>query len=277
MNARNMTSSIAVHRLSKDELLRRYTFDLGWAITTAEGKRPCRKDWNRESPLPLPQLLKWERNFILRTGLLSGVVVVDCDRGASIDALGLPPTPTVRSGSGGMHFYFTANEVLRNPVGLIAPHVDLRADGAGIVVPPSVHPKTRQPYRWMLPPWEVAPAPLPEWIVELARPKSPPEPPSTFAAQGVARPRAYVQQALSSELERIRNATPGNRNHALNTASYSLGQLVGAGVLDGDICEEQLYAAALEAGLDARSTRATLRSGMTAGIRNPRNTSKIRT
>lgn len=60
----------------------------------------------------------------------------------------LPATPTVRTGSGGFHFYFA------RPAGLhvknwvkFAPGCDVRADGGMVVAPPSMH-KSGTPYAW---------------------------------------------------------------------------------------------------------------------------------
>jgi hypothetical protein len=65
------------------------------------------------------------------------------------------------------------------------------------------------------------------------------------------------------------------RNHALNTAAFRLGQLVGAGLLTREEAEATLTAAAVEAGLgqDPRQVGEiprTIASGLNAGIRNPR-------
>ena len=44
----------------------------------------------------------------------------------------------------------------------------------------------------------------------------------------------YVQAILDGEVERVRSAIPGTRNHALNTAGFIMGQLIGS----GEITEE---------------------------------------
>jgi hypothetical protein len=60
------------------------------------------------------------------------------------------------------------------------------------------------------------------------------------------------------------------RNNTLNTASFSLGQLVAGGALDQSTVENQLMAAATTAGLDSKEITKTIRSGMSAGAKSPR-------
>ena len=70
--------------------------------------------------------------------------------------------------------------------------------------------------------------------------------------------------------DRVRSAPVGQRNHTLNSAAYSLGQLVAAGALDQDRAVEALTAAAESAGLEPAEIAATIDSGLTAGARRPR-------
>jgi hypothetical protein len=83
---------------------------------------------------------------------------------------------------------------------------------------------------------------------------------------------AYVRKALNDEVQRVRTAEPGTRNDTLNKAAYNLGQLVGAG-LDRQVVEAELHAAALLAGLHDVETLKTIRSGLDAGEKQPRQVS----
>ena len=65
-------------------------------------------------------------------------------------------------------------------------------------------------------------------------------------------------------------APEGTRNDQLNRSAYSIGQLVGAGVLDAEEAGSALLNAAMRTGLSEREATATIRSGMIPGIRNPR-------
>ncbi len=83
-------------------------------------------------------------------------------------------------------------------------------------------------------------------------------------------PRAYARAALDDEVNRVRNAPEGTRNDALNRAAHALGQLVGAGALDRGDVERALVGAALAAGLGEREAERTIRSGIDAGEKEPR-------
>ncbi len=97
------------------------------------------------------------------------------------------------------------------------------------------------------------------------------EQPAMRAPAVVSGPRPhYVQAALDGELEAVRTAPQGTRNDQLNRSALKLGRLVGAGLLDEDTAVQQLTAAAGAAGLGATETARTIRSGMRAGIADPR-------
>lgn len=80
----------------------------------------------------------------------------------------------------------------------------------------------------------------------------------------------YAQQGLINELARIANAPEGTRNDTLNTAAYNLGTLIGAGQLGEQLVVDQLTRAGLAAGLEPRETERTIRSGISAGLQEPR-------
>jgi hypothetical protein len=62
----------------------------------------------------------------------------------------------------------------------------------------------------------------------------------------------------------------GQRNHRLNAAAFSLGQLVGAGLISQNTVAEQLLNAARVAGLSEREALPTIDSGLRAGRAQPR-------
>ena len=64
-------------------------------------------------------------------------------------------------------------------------------------------------------------------------------------------------------------APTGTRNDTLNRAAFVLGRLVGAGVVGAGEVVRELEAAARHAGLGRVETQRTIRSGMTAGTRQP--------
>ena len=84
------------------------------------------------------------------------------------------------------------------------------------------------------------------------------------------RQRHYVQAAIQAEYDALISTGEGNRNNQLNLGSYSLGQLVGAGLLERLEVVELLTQAAREIGLRPGEIGSTIRSGLDAGIKEPR-------
>ncbi len=160
---------------------------------------------------------------------------------------------------------------MRNSAGTaLGPGIDVRGDGGYVIAPPSVH-ASGEPYRWSGP----ANIPdLPSHLLELLR--EPPPPPHRRPHAPTEPPRldralsAWAARALTDESHHVAQAAPGVRNHLLNRAAFSLGQIVATGLLDEDTVVSHLHHAATGVGLGARESRATIRSGLTAGMRNPR-------
>ncbi|WP_169989099.1 hypothetical protein [Microbispora sp. H10836] len=86
----------------------------------------------------------------------------------------------------------------------------------------------------------------------------------------------YVASAVRNEIQRVLDAVPSTRNNTLNVAAFSLGTLIGAGLLDRGTAETALTRAAEAIGLDQdrdcgpRGIAATINSGLTKGAQNPR-------
>jgi hypothetical protein len=92
-------------------------------------------------------------------------------------------------------------------------------------------------------------------------------------ARGVSmddRTRCYVESALIGETEAVREEHEGNRNNRLNHAAFALGRLVGGGYLSEAEVERSLLNAAKHAGLSEEEARPTIRSGLEAGKKEPR-------
>src|SRR5262249_9708 len=86
----------------------------------------------------------------------------------------------------------------------------------------------------------------------------------------VARLSDYVSAALANELAAVAAAPEGKRNDQLNRSAFSLGQLVGAGMIEREVVERSLIGAAAGAGLDCGEVERTVKSGIEAGILKPR-------
>lgn len=216
----------------------------------------------------------------VRAGAVSSLVVLDIDRqSGGFESLidlqrrhgALPPTLTVVTGGGGRHYWFAhPGGTVRNSAGRLGAGIDIRADGGYVIAPPSLHTSGAS-YRWAL---RRPLAPLPGWILDLAREPAAPSPrrPAALSLPGNLPP--WARAALAREVARVQRAAPGSRNDTLNRAAFSLGQLVGAGHLDDGIVRGALVAAGLDAGLGPREVDGTVASGLRAGLRRPRHPSR---
>lgn len=153
-----------------------------------------RRMWPAEGPLNTP----W--NVAIRTGAISGVVVLDVDGAegqATLAALPtLPATLTARTGSGGTHYYF---KHLGGKLGnrtRFAPGLDVRGDGGYVVAPPSAHASGGR-YEWLD---ESEPADLPPWLVEMMR--APSRGPSRAAKAPAPSAAISVRSPPTNDLQR---------------------------------------------------------------------------
>ncbi len=96
------------------------------------------------------------------------------------------------------------------------------------------------------------------------------EPGPSREASADDRLQRYVMAALQSELDAVRKEQKGNRNNRLNRAAFKLGRLVGGGYLSMRDVERELLQAAKHVGLPEDEARATMKSGLEAGKKDPR-------
>lgn len=240
---------------------------------TAPGKHPIGK-WKhrqktRATPIELTELFERHptANVGLVTGSVSDLVVLDMDDPsllASVPAVEQivssiegPVCATGREG-GGFHIYFrhpdypTTNTVRR------LPGLDGRGEGGYVVAPPSVH-HSGKVYHFMEGFGLQRPLPL---LPDELRP--------LFSSQQTETQSPYGEAALKREVEAVRMAPEGQRNATLNQAAFNLGQLVALAELQQSTVEQELGLAAQAAGLTQNETRATIASGLDAGILHPR-------
>jgi hypothetical protein len=165
--------------------------DRGWAVVpiTAGAKQPLVRWQAFQDRLPTGEEVEdWFRHWPdagvgIVTGAVSNLVVLDIDpRHGGDDSLAalerehgpLPHTIEAITGGGGRHVYFTyPGGELRNRAAL-APGMDIRAEGGLVVAPPSRHASGRR-YEWEVShhPDETALAPMPDWLLTIARGESP--------------------------------------------------------------------------------------------------------
>jgi putative DNA primase/helicase len=254
-------------------------YQLGASFTPLAGKVPVLDNWQGLPREPLEQALAWAKagNIGIRCGSASGgLVVVDVEKDAAPEAfpgLGLPPSLTVRTGSGGFHHYYRTPIIIKNSTAKLAPKVDVKAEGGQVVFVGSVHPDTGQPYEFTNGSETLEIAELPPAFIEahakhLRKDYKPPPPPMPTAA--VPPKSLYAKAALEGECKAVAGAQEGTRNDTLNTAAFKLGQLVAAGALTADEVEGALLSAAFACGLSEHEARGAIKSGLGAGGRTPR-------
>jgi hypothetical protein len=219
----------------------------------------------------------WKRcpraNVGIRTGAVSGLVVLDVDGEAGLASLralvrahGRLDAAWARTGSGGWHGYMAhPGEHLGNSQGQLGAGLDVRGDGGYVVAAPSLHASGGR-YRWPAPISAELP-PLAPWLLALLRP--PVHPDRIEGPQPRHGLDRYLAAALDGEAREVASAPHGRRNGRLNLAAYRLGRLLDA-TRAMHVVEEVLLVAARTAGLSDHEASATIRSGLAAGLRNPR-------
>jgi hypothetical protein len=232
-------------------------------------KRPQVAGWSEGGPVDEPTVREWLAaglNLGLRTGACSGVVVIDDDRPKhGLEPFDAPPTGvSVTSPTGSKHYHYRLPEGIeaRNSTSKLADKVDVRGDGGYVVVPPSIHPKEREEYRWAAL-GELGAWPYP---AELKRERAA----VAVDMSAPARSSSYGAAALQREADTVRAAVDGTRNATLTRAAYSLGQLVAGGVLDADTVRGELLSAALAVGFTEHEGARVIAASMKAGAEQPR-------
>lgn len=156
----------------------------GRADCSSPGKHPRTRRGFKEATTSREKIQLWwtespDANIAVATGAVSGIVVADIDpRNGGDDSWDefvvehapVPETPRSLTGGGGFHDWYKhpgGTVKSRHGKNSLAPGIDLQADGAYVVVPPSNHASGCQ-YAWPFPScpptWPLAP--LPEWMLE---------------------------------------------------------------------------------------------------------------
>ncbi len=246
------------------------------------------------------QVAKWWTCFPkamigLPTGAGNGIFVLDIDVHSeeanglkSLSALKdrgleLPKTYTVRTPSGGLHYWFRYPQGLdvRSSAGKIAPGLDVRANGGFIVGPGSVRLDGRR--------YEAAEsvliADVPQWLLDecLRSPQKVARQAFSKAeivveggctAMAVLFPDRYRDAVFFNSRRRVAEAQAGKRNATLFYNATSLYSFLAGGTFSDeweidcallDACERN----GLVADDGERSVRATMDSARRHGFRNP--------
>lgn len=258
------------------------------AIATWRGAQSVRPD--------VETIRKWwtkypNHNIGLVCGSVSGVVVVDCDGQAAIDAYEerfthLLNTFTVNTGSGhGRHFYYRTNRTIKS-TRYLGTHgnCEIQAEGKYVVAAPSVHPSGGS-YEAMATLSSMMQANLEdviEWIGVLTAKKNsaaagrsvPLNPPRV----AVSCSEAYWKSALRGELDKVYASPEGGQNDALYKAALKIGSMVAGRFLNLNQAQADLMGTARACGYvtrdGERAAWSTIMSGLNTGLRSARDAKK---
>lgn len=148
-----------------------YYRGLGWSIIPVGTNKVPLTAWEEfQTRLPTKDEVhtSWtqfpDANIGVVTGKVSGIIVIDIEKGGSTSDY--PPTVTSKTGGGGWHLIYKSPGVpIKNSVKLLAPLTDVRGDGGYVVLPPSLHASGNE-YEWVISPEESDCAELPQDLLE---------------------------------------------------------------------------------------------------------------
>jgi len=244
---------------------------LGWRVfpVVPGGKRPLYRGWQKDATTEQDQIVRyWRIEEAPNIGVVCGEAFDAFDiEGEHLAALRqwadprghrLPQTPLARTGRGGIHVLVAPTGIGRGrDLMLDGVHVgELKSTGGFIVVCPSV---TVAAYRWLRPPATQPLAPAPDWLLGLvARPQLP----SQAVAEGPSNPRLAGRQ-LAALASAVALAGAGRRNKLLY---WAMRRAAEEGIATREAART-LARAGIEAGLDEREVRSTLRSAIAGSQR----------
>lgn len=136
-----------------------YLTDSGFSVVPMDSQRKCPLiDWKefQTRKASVEEIESWWKKWPdagvgIVTGKISGITVVDAEKGADLSKFGLKdsPTPRTSTGGGGKHFYFAYKPGVVGKVRFF-PLYDIRNDGNVVMAPPSGH-KSGGHYSWDVP------------------------------------------------------------------------------------------------------------------------------
>jgi len=144
---------------------------LGWVLVGMKSPAgtPLELDLSQPAELWSQQLSEMgadqgQINIGIRTGKASNLLVLEVNKGEgslSLDQWGDWRADCVAEmgGSREQHYYALPLEAQTPPSFFLAPQVLIYGEGGLVLVPPSLEPQAREPWRWLQPPWESPPRP----------------------------------------------------------------------------------------------------------------------
>jgi hypothetical protein len=246
-------------------------------------KHPMTRNGLDDATADVAKIRSWwgrrpEANIGIATGERSGVDVLDVDGEEGLDSWDslmadgreeIARSFMVTTPRGGVHVYLLhPGRPVPNSASRLARCIDVRGDGGYVVAPPSRSSDGRGWRQWVEPGdgWVEGTAqlaPMPEWMSPATRPVHRTTPLRRSGS-------SYANTALDAECGRVALAAVGQRNDTLNVAAFKLGTLSGAGEIDAKVVAGRLLEAARLSGLSEAESEATIASGLSKGLANPR-------
>lgn len=272
---------IPVHAAAADPVTGRVVCTCGKADCPSPGKHPVPKNGVHGCSTSFTAIRQWWSSYPLSNvgivcGKVSGIAVLDIDpRNGGFESLKKlksgPSSLYTRTGGGGMHVFFAYENGIEYPK-TIGEGLDIRADGAYIVAPPSLHVSGKR-YSWGNSEAIASFDWLGEQIKRVKGSNGHSAPTRQSREMGAAIDEGtanYANHVLELAVAAVQLSSEGKRNDTLNREAYSLGGLVGAGVLDRTLVRDRLYRAAKAAGLEKREIESCLDRSLADGIEKPR-------
>lgn len=177
----------------------------------------------------------------------------------------LPKRPVSKSGSGGLALFFRhEDERLIGESGKVGGGIDPLRGRQSMTIPPSIHHHTKQPYRWLVPPWEISPPSIPDWLASIFKDR-----PVIDVARHEIADDSRGRRILINAANAIRCAPSGNANNTLNKKAFYVARCVAGGLLSEVEATETLYAAAIDRQIPGREVIYTLKSAFRSGYARP--------
>jgi len=208
----------------------------------------------------------------------------ELDKLLSEHGVEMPQTWIVRTGGGGLHYYFAlpAGVTIPGTAGL-RPYIDVRGDRGQVVAPPSVHPETGVEYEWTYTCNAIAETP--KWLLDVVTEKARQQEERKAAAlaaaaarvgkakaEGVAAAvsptadRNYAEVSLIRAANDVRIAAEGQRHDVLYRKTFRIRKLYGGrGTVSDAEIEAAFVEAGIAAGLDDAEVEKTVADAMAEG------------
>lgn len=261
--------------------------ELGFSVTPLHGKIPYQPEWQKKGVLSEAELdeLTEDHNIGIVCGF-NNLFILDLDEieicQLFVDKFpSLAKTLTVKTRRGKHHYYQAdhlpqSGKVMGVTVNGMLCNIELLCEGFQAVLPPSIHPETGQPYKvdnhdeilWLT---QEEVDCIVEWFNGWKAVKREQE--ANVDKVTPIKSNANVPKFVNDIITGLTETSSG-RNNALNEASFSIGQFVAAGIIDIEVARTMLFEAATKNGYvekdGEKQTWATINSGLTAGIKQPR-------